>query len=68
VSLHHPHADLISQALIARGVVPDYRTPGRLRLGLAPVTTRFTDVWDALDCVRQISPGLAAGPPPAGPG
>jgi len=68
VSLHHPDADLISQALIARGVVPDYRTPGRLRLGLAPVTTRFTDVWDALDCVRQITPGLAGRPSPAGPG
>jgi kynureninase len=68
VSLHHPHAGLISQALIARGVVPDYRTPDRLRLGLAPVTTRFTDVWDALDCVRQITPGLASGPLPVAPG
>jgi len=67
VSLYHPDADLISQALIARGVVPDYRTPGRLRLGLAPVTTRFTDVWDALDCVRQITPGLAGRRPAAGP-
>jgi kynureninase len=68
VCLHHVDAALISQALIARGVVGDYRTPGRLRLGLAPVTTRFTDVWDALDCVRQLTPGLAAGPPPAEPG
>ncbi len=68
VSLHHRDAGLISQALIARGVVPDYRTPGRLRLGLAPVTTRFTDVWDALDCVRQITPGLASGQRRAGPG
>jgi kynureninase len=68
VSLHHPDASLISQALIARGVVPDYRTPDRLRLGLAPVTTRFTDVWDALDCVRQITPGLAGGSPGAGAG
>ncbi|HEY6279863.1 MAG TPA: kynureninase, partial [Streptosporangiaceae bacterium] len=49
VCLHHPDAARISQALIARGVVGDYRTPGRLRLGLAPVTTRFTDVWDAMD-------------------
>jgi kynureninase len=67
VSLHHPSADAISRALIARGVVPDYRTPDRLRLGLAPVTTRFTDVWDALDCLRQITPGLASGPRRAGP-
>jgi kynureninase len=67
VSLHHPGADAISRALIARGVVPDYRIPDRLRLGLAPVTTRFTDVWDALDCLRQITPGLASGPRRPGP-
>jgi kynureninase len=65
VCLNHPDAARISQALIARGVVPDYRTPRRLRLGLAPVTTRFTDVWDALDCIRQLTPGLAASPAPA---
>ena len=50
VSLHHPDAWRVSQALIndAR-VIPDYRTPDRLRLGPAPISTRFTDVWDAVD-------------------
>jgi kynureninase len=55
VTLHHPHAWQISQALIAVGVVGDYRTPDRLRLGPVPITTRFTDVWDALDKLRQIA-------------
>ena len=36
VSLAHPDAQQISQALIRAGVVGDYRTPGRLRLGPAP--------------------------------
>jgi len=36
-------------------VIGDYRTPDRLRLGPAPITTRFTDVWDAIDRVRQIA-------------
>ena len=50
VSLHHPDAWRVSQALIHEArVIPDYRTPDRLRLGPAPITTRFTDVWDAVD-------------------
>ena len=55
VTLQHPEAWRINQALIAAGVIGDYRTPDRLRLGLPPITTRFTDVWDALDRLRQIA-------------
>jgi len=54
VCLRHPEAWRISQALIQAGVIGDYRTPDRLRLGLAPITTRFTDVWDALTITREI--------------
>ena len=54
VTLAHPEAWQISQALIQRGVIGDYRTPDRLRLGPAAAYTRFTDVWDALDILRQI--------------
>ena len=67
VTLHHRDAWQLSQALIKAGVVGDYRTPDRLRLGPAPITTRFTDVWDALDALRRIAgdrsyAGLAAEP------
>lgn len=58
VSLHHPQAWQVCQALLERGVVPDYRTPDRLRLGPAPITTRFVDVWDALALTRDV---VAAG-------
>jgi kynureninase len=54
VSLHHPEAWRISQALIQAGVIGDYRVPDRLRLGPAPIYTRFTDVWDALSILREI--------------
>jgi kynureninase len=54
VTLAHPEAWRISQALIGRGVIGDYRTPDRLRLGPVPLFTRFTDVWDALDIMRQV--------------
>jgi len=55
VSLAHPDAHQISQALIREGVVPDYRTPGRLRLGPVPITTRFTEVWDAMAILRRLA-------------
>jgi kynureninase len=54
VSLAHPAAWQLTQALIDRGVVPDFRTPDRLRLGPAPLYTRFVDVWDAMDRLRTV--------------
>ena len=35
-------------------VIPDYRGPDSIRLGIAPLYTRFVDVWDALDRVRGL--------------
>ncbi|HEX5494780.1 MAG TPA: aminotransferase class V-fold PLP-dependent enzyme [Mycobacteriales bacterium] len=56
VSLYHPRAWQISRALIDRaGVIPDYRTPDRLRLGPAPLTTSFTQVWDGMDRIRRLT-------------
>jgi kynureninase len=55
VTLHHQDAWRINKALIGAGVIGDYRTPDRLRLGPAPIFTRFTDVWDALDRLRRIA-------------
>ena len=54
VSLRHPDAWRVTQALIEDKVIPDYRTPDRLRLGPAPVSTGFTDVWDGMNRLRQI--------------
>jgi kynureninase len=54
VTLHHPEAHQIYQALTARGVIIDYRQPDRMRFGPAPIYTRFTDVWDAAATTRQI--------------
>src|SRR5690349_13428284 len=54
VSLEHPQAWQVCQALLDRGVVPDYRTPDRLRLGPAPLTTHFAEVYDALAVIRDV--------------
>ncbi len=50
VSLRHPDAWRICRALIEHAdVVPDFRQPDSIRLGLPPLYTRFVDVWDAVD-------------------
>ncbi len=54
VSFSHPHAYELTQALIARGVVGDFRPPDVLRFGLPALYTRFVDVWDAVDILTDV--------------
>jgi kynureninase len=50
VSLRHPDAGRVCRALIEHAnVIPDFRRPDSIRLGLPPLYTRFVDVWDAVD-------------------
>lgn len=55
VSLRHDDAWQISQALVREGVIGDYRTPDRLRLGPVPITTSFGEVRAAMDRLRDIA-------------
>ena len=63
VCLRHRQAARIGEALTEVGVIGDLRAPDRLRLGPAPITTRFTDVWDAADTIRRIAGGEEAARP-----
>jgi kynureninase len=54
VTLHHKQAWQICQAWQAEGVIGDFRTPERLRIGPAPLYTRYTDVFDALARLREL--------------
>ena len=40
--------------LTSAGVLPDFRAPNAIRLGLSPLPTDFTEVWDAMDVIRDI--------------
>ena len=58
VSLRHPEAWPICRALIdVEKVIPDFRGPDSLRLGLPPLYTRFVDVHDALERMRDLVEG-----------
>ena len=54
VSLRHPDGYAIVQALIAAGVVGDFRAPDILRFGFASAYLRYVDVWDAAMRLRDI--------------
>jgi kynureninase len=54
VSFCHPEAERIVARLAEQGVITDYRTPDRFRFGLPALTTRFTDVWDAVQAARDL--------------
>ena len=58
VSLRHGEAYRINRALIEEmGVLPDFREPDNIRLGLAPLYTSFVDVWQAVDRIRRVVEG-----------
>ncbi len=44
----------LCQALIARGVVADFRAPNFIRFGFAPLYNSFDDVWKAVELVQQV--------------
>ena len=54
VSFEHPQGYAVMQAMIARGVIGDYREPRIMRFGFAPLYIRCVDVWDAVEALRDI--------------
>jgi kynureninase len=54
VSYTHPDGFSIMQALIAAGVVGDFRAPNIVRFGFAPLYNSFTDVVEAVRRLQEI--------------
>ena len=54
VSLRHPEAYAVMQALIARGVIGDFRQPDIMRFGLTPLYLRYADVANANAILHEV--------------
>jgi len=54
VAIRHPDARRLTQALIERQVLPDFRAPDSIRIGLSPLTTSFEEVHRGLLVLRQL--------------
>ncbi len=60
VTLHHPRMREVVAALWRRDVIPDYRDPGGLRVGLSPLSTSFAEVEVGMVAVRDELEGRAS--------
>ena len=54
VSLTHLQGYRVTQALIARGVIGDFRAPDVMRFGFAPLYVRYVDVFDAVVALEDV--------------
>ncbi len=53
VTLQHPAMRAVTARLWEQDVIPDYRDPGGLRIGLSPLSTSFTETLDGIVAVRD---------------
>jgi kynureninase len=58
VTLHHPRMQEVVTTLWQRDVLPDYRDPGGLRIGLSPLSTSYDEVERGFEQVRAVLDGL----------
>ena len=55
VTVRRADARQLTRELIARGVIPDFRAPDGIRLGLSPLTTSFADVATGIGRIRDLA-------------
>jgi kynureninase len=54
VALAHPEGYAIVQALMARGVIGDFRAPDVLRFGFSPLFLSYAEIWDAVEILHDV--------------
>jgi len=67
VTLDHERFREVTARLWQRGVIPDFRPPHGLRVGLSPLSTSFAEVLTGLEAAAEELRTVSAPPPPGAP-
>jgi kynureninase len=54
VTIEHPAFRQLTAQLWQEGVLPDFRAPNGMRLGLSPLSTSHVELWNGLEAVRHL--------------
>ncbi|MES1239388.1 MAG: hypothetical protein ABUL57_00850, partial [Chloroflexota bacterium] len=54
VAIRHAEARRLTRQMIDRGVIPDFRAPDSIRIGLSPLSTSFADVHAGISAIRDL--------------
>lgn len=54
IAFAHPAAGAVANALIARGVIGDFRAPDVIRFGLTPLYIGYEDIWRATGIIADV--------------
>lgn len=60
VTVRHPRARQVAQVAAERGVVPDFREPDLVRLGLSPLSTSFAEVAAGIDVLADVAGSIGS--------
>jgi len=61
LTINHPAMRQVTTTLWAHDVIPDFRSPNGLRIGLSPLSTSFVETYDGLAAIRDVLRGVLLG-------
>ncbi|WP_394937646.1 kynureninase [Psychromicrobium sp. YIM B11713] len=52
ITVDHPSFKQVTAELWEQGIIPDFRNPNGIRLGLSPLSTSYSELWVGVDAIR----------------
>jgi kynureninase len=68
LTVNHPAMRQVTQILWEHDVIPDFRAPEGLRIGLSPLSTSFVETYDGVAAIRDVLRGILLGQAGLAPG